>query len=104
MRAKFRPGILQIDQIGTPDELADVVRLVSAAGFPNIAIRLDGAVNAINGFSVDVDIPGGSPADLLPPLMAVASAFGGPSPEKMLELWQAEATVFQDAKAKFGQS
>ncbi|TDC42079.1 hypothetical protein [Micromonospora sp. KC213] len=101
MRAKFRPGILRIDQIDTSDEVADVVRLVTAAGFLSIHISRDVATHV---FEVDVDIPGGWPADLLPPLMAVCAAFGGPSPQEMLEQWQAEAATFQDAKAKLGQS
>ncbi|RGC68434.1 hypothetical protein C5N14_13690 [Micromonospora sp. MW-13] len=102
MRAKFLRGVLRIDLIHTADEIADVVRLVTAAGLVNIQISPDGEGASI---AVDVTVPGGWPQEVLPALMAVSAALGaGPSAEVMLERWQEGATDFQAAKAKFNQS
>ena len=56
MRAKIYEGNLRIDLLHTPEEIADVVHLVTAAGLINLRISPDGEGPSM---AVDVAIPNG---------------------------------------------
>ncbi|MEV1018128.1 hypothetical protein AB0I89_32160 [Micromonospora sp. NPDC049801] len=94
MRAKIYNGNLRVDLLHTPEDLAKVVRVVSAAGLINMRISPEGEGPSV---AVDVAIPDGWATHVGAALLSLAAAFGEPSPEVALARWQERVPEFAAA-------
>lgn len=98
MRARIERGTLFIDLLHTPDQIANVVRLVTAAGLVNVGISDAGEGPSI---AVNVDIPNGWASEVLPAVLEVAAVINGRGAEETLAQWRESASDFRDAAKVF---